>query len=312
MSAAVPEDPLSSLAPLLRVRPVLDDLCRFGGVWDSPHEAEGPGCAYFHIVTRGECLIERIGQGPLELKAGDVLLLPRGDPHVVRARRGSSGRHAGATTEYRNAIRGKTSIGIPADTELICGRLYFDTAPESLLITALPDVIVLRPTDLPDAERMRFMLESVRDELDSDRAGAAAITTNLASALFMMMLRAHLETSGPSEGLLRLLRHRPTARAVLAMVREPARDWTLDELAACAAASRATLVRAFRAAIGCPPLAFLTDLRLGLARQQLLRGTASVAQIAEKIGYRSEAALSRAMYRRYKVRPGELRRARHR
>jgi hypothetical protein len=170
-------DPLSSFAPLLRVRPVLDDLCRFGGVWDSPHEAEGPGCAYFHIVTRGECLIERIGQGPLQLKAGDVLLLPRGDPHVVRARRGSSGTHAGVTSEYRNAIRSKTSIGIPPDTEVICGRLYFDTAPESLLIAALPDVIVLRPTDWPDAERMGFMLESVRDELDSDRAGAAAIAT---------------------------------------------------------------------------------------------------------------------------------------
>jgi AraC family transcriptional activator of mtrCDE len=49
MSAAVPEDPLSSLAPLLRVRLVLDDLCRFGGVWGSPHEAEGPGCAHFQI-----------------------------------------------------------------------------------------------------------------------------------------------------------------------------------------------------------------------------------------------------------------------
>jgi AraC family transcriptional regulator, activator of mtrCDE len=308
MSAAVLDDPLSSLAPLLRVRPVLDDLCRFGGVWDSPHDAEGPGWAHFHIVTRGECLLERVGQGPLPLKAGDVLLLPHGDPHVVRARRGSFGSHAGVTTEYRNAIRSRTSIGIPPDTELICGRLHFDTAPESLLIAALPDIIVLRPTDWPDAERMRFMLESVRDELDSDRAGAAAIATDLASALFMMMLRAHLETSGTSEGLLRLLRHRPTARAVLAMLREPARDWTLDELAACAAASRATLVRAFRAAIGCPPLAFLTDLRLGLARQQLLRGTASIAQIAEEIGYRSEAALSRAMHRRYKVRPGELRR----
>jgi AraC family transcriptional regulator, activator of mtrCDE len=207
MSATVLDDPLSSLAPLLRVRPVLDDLCRFGGVWDSPHDAEGPGWAHFHIVTRGECLLERVGQGPLPLKAGDVLLLPHGDPHVVRARRGSFGSHAGVTTEYRNAIRSRTSIGIPPDTELICGRLHFDTAPESLLIAALPDIIVLRPTDWPDAERMRFMLESVRDELDSDRAGAAAIATDLASALFMMMLRAHLEMSETSEGLLRLLRH---------------------------------------------------------------------------------------------------------
>lgn len=308
MAADDADDPLSSLAPLLRVRPVLDDFCRFGGAWAAPHDAEGSGWAYFHIVTRGECLLDRVGQGPLQLRAGDVLLLPHGDPHVVRARAGSAGGALSTTREYRNAIRHKTSLGVEPDTELVCGRLHFEAAPESLLVAALPDVIVLRAEDWPDAERTRILLESVRDELDTDRAGAAAIAINLASALFVMMLRAHLATSGASDGLLRLLGHRAAARAVLAMLREPARGWTLDDLAAQAAASRATLVRAFRTAAGSPPLAFLTDLRLGLARQQLLRGKASVAQIAAEVGYQSEGALSRAMHRRYGIRPGELRR----
>jgi AraC family transcriptional activator of mtrCDE len=302
-----PDDPLSSLAPLLQVRPVLDDLCEFGGIWASPHPAGSPGWAYFHIVTRGECELDGPGHAPLRLRAGDVLLLPHGDPHVMRARPGAAGEPAGVAKAYRNAIRHQASLGVEPDTEIICGRLQFEAAGESLLIAALPDRILLRGPDWPDAARTRLLLEAIRDELDADRAGAAAITLHLASALFVMMLRAYLGAGGASGGLLRLLGHRPTARAVLAMLREPARPWTLDDLAARAATSRATLVRAFRTAAGSPPLAFLTDLRLGLARRQLLQGRPA-AQVAAEVGYQSESALSRAMHRRHGTRPGEIRR----
>ncbi|WP_429226882.1 AraC family transcriptional regulator [Inquilinus ginsengisoli] len=309
MTPDSPEDPLSGLAPLLQVRPVLDDLCEFGGLWASPHAAAGgPGWAYFHIVTRGECELDSPGHAPLRLQAGDVLLLPHGDPHVMRARPGTAGIPAGTSKAYRNAIRHRASLGVEADTEIICGRLQFEAAGESLLITALPDRILLRGPDWPDTPRTRLLLEAIRDELDADRAGAAAVARHLASALFVMMLRAHLGAGEASSGLLRLLGHRLTARAVLAMLREPARPWTLDDLAARAATSRATLVRAFRAAADCPPLAFLTDLRLGLARRQLLQGRPA-AQVAAEVGYQSEGALSRAMHRRHGLRPGELRRA---
>jgi AraC family transcriptional activator of mtrCDE len=303
----MPDDPLSSLAPLLQVRPVLDDLCEFGGHWASPHPAGGPGWAYFHIVTRGECELDGPGHTPLRLRAGDVLLLPHGDPHVMRARPGATGKPAGVAKTYRNAIRHRASLGVEPDTEIICGRLQFEAAGESLLIAALPDRILLRGPDWPDAPRIRLLLEAIRDELDADGAGAAAVAIHLASALFVMMLRAHLGAGGASGGLLRLLGHRTTARAVLAMLREPARPWTLDDLANRAASSRATLVRAFRGAAGCPPLAFLTDLRLGLARRQLLEGRPA-AQVAAEVGYQSESALSRAMHRRHGTRPGEIRR----
>ena len=97
--------------------------------------------------------------------------------------------------EYRNAIRIKMSPGVEADTELVCGRLHFEAAPQSLIVAVLPEVVVLRATD-----RHHAMLEGIRDELDIDAAGAAAIATDLASALFMMMLRAHLEAAGTSSG----------------------------------------------------------------------------------------------------------------
>ena len=98
-----------------------------------------------------------------------------------------------------------------------------------------------------------------------------------------------------------------TAQAVLAMVRDPVRAWTLDDLAQTAASSRATLVRAIRKASGLAPLAFLTDLRLGLARHRLGNAAASMDQIATEVGYQSQAAFSRAFLRKYGVRPGKLR-----
>lgn len=302
------DDPLSSLAQLLQVRPVLDELCDFGGQWASPHPADRHGWAYFHMLTRGECELEVEGHAPVRLEAGDVALLPHGDPHTLRALPGTPGAQAGMAKTYRNAIRHKASLDAEPETQIICGRLQFESAAESLVISALPGLILLRAPEWPDGLETRRLLETIRDELDADRAGAAAITINLASALFVMMLRAHLAASSASGGLLRLLGNRCTARAVLAMLREPARPWTLADLAARAATSRATLVRAFRAAVDCPPLTFLTDLRLGLARRQLLRGS-SLAQVATEVGYQSESALSRAMHRHYGIRPGEIRRA---
>jgi AraC family transcriptional regulator, activator of mtrCDE len=94
---------------------------------------------------------------------------------------------------------------------------------------------------------------------------------------------------------------------VLAMLREPSRDWTLDLLANASSASRATLVRSFRKVAGRTPLAFLTELRLDFARQRLMTTNDPICTIAADVGYQSEGALSRALLRRYGVRPGKLR-----
>lgn len=308
MSGLPVSDALSGLAPLLRVRPELQDVCRFGGGWATPHEAEKPGWAYFHIVTRGRCLLERPGRELLTLEAGDVLLLPHGDAHTLRTRN-LSPVSPPVAVDYSNAIRTKTSIGVEADTELICGRLHFDHVPENLVIAALPDVIVLAAGGQERLTRFGLLMAAIGEELERSRPGAAAIAADLASALLVMMLRDHLESAPPPGGLLALLGTRATALAVLAMLKDPARDWTLDELADAAAASRATLVRAFRKAADVAPLAFLTELRLGLARQRLVSGNDPIGQIADDVGYQSEAALSRAFHRHFGVRPGSLRKS---
>ena len=299
-------DALSGLAPLLRVRPELEDVCRLGGDWVSPHGNAPAGWAYFHIITKGSAALDRPGFARLLLQAGDILLLPHGDTHTMRAPC-RSGRVAALSTEYRGTVRLKLSIGIEPDAELICGRLHFDAVPENLVIAVLPDVVVLHIGEQPFAARFGPLVHGIKEELARERPGAAAIAKDLASALFVMMLRAHLETPGLADGLLRLLNQPATARAVLAMVHDPLRNWTLDELADVAAASRATLVRAFQKAASAAPLAFLTDLRLSLARRRLSDHDVSLEQVAAEAGYQSQAAFSRAFLRKYGIRPGRLR-----
>ena len=256
-------DALSELAPLLRVCPEFQEFCRFGGDWTSPHGLAQVGWAHFHIVTRGECAIDGLSHSTIRLQKGDILLLPHGNAHTLRAR--ISGDQAGSriASEFRNAILRKTSLGVEVTTELICGQLQFEEASENLLIAALPDVIVLRAGEEPLMDRFRTLMFYIRDELDRNDAGAIAIATDLASAMFVMMLRQHLTTYPPVEGLLALLGQRATAKAVTAMLRDPSYEWTLDELAARAAVSRATLIS------GVAPLTFLTELRLALARRRL-------------------------------------------
>ena len=305
------EDVLSGLAPLLRVRPHLDDVCRFGGAWAAIHEPEPAGQAYFHIVTRGRATLQRPGSEPLHLAAGDILLLPRGDAHTMRDAGPNAQPPAPIGVRHHGMLRFKTSLGTEPDVELVCGRLRFEAAPQSLIVAALPDLVVLRVGEQPLSTRFHPLLVGIREELSDVQAGAVAIAENLASALFMLMLRAHLDTAAPAEGVLRLLAQRMTAQAVLAMVGDPRRAWTLDELASAAAASRASLVRAFRKAAGVAPLAFLTDLRLGLAHHRLQTQPIPLDRLADEVGYQSAAALSRAFLRKYGLRPGQARHGAH-
>src|SRR5215469_4544268 len=141
-------DALSNLAPLLHVRPELQEICRFGGDWEARRNATQPGWAYFHIVVRGECLIDLPGEPTIHLEAGDVLLLPHGGTHLARGKIGVGQGGQPIATEYRNGFRTRTSVGVAITTKLICGRLHFEEDSKRFLIGALPEAIVVR-TDSP-------------------------------------------------------------------------------------------------------------------------------------------------------------------
>jgi AraC family transcriptional activator of mtrCDE len=304
-------DMLSGLAPLLRVRPELQQVCRFGAQWAADHAAE-PGCwAPFHFVTHGSCIVELSDAGrSIVLSEGDVAVLRHGTRHALRGATTPPGARGpfGIHSRLIGAVSLKSNTSGEGETELVCGRLRFELAHDNLVLAALPDAVVVSTTGGGSgASRMRMLMSAIQEEVESARAGAEAIATDLASALFVMVVRLHLDREGAHDGLLGLLAHRQVGRAVAAMLHDPARCWTLDELAARANASRASLVRMFQRTGQLAPLAFLTELRLELARRKLSTTGLSVAAIAGEVGYKSESAFSRAFHRRFGLRPGEAR-----
>lgn len=302
-STAQPIDAFEGVAPLLRARPIIDELCHFESEWAQTREHAWGGQAWFHIVVRGSCVLEHVSDNLLTLRAGDVLLLPHGNAHVIRSPRSSA--VDGLPAGLPNALRSSAQIDPASGTELICGRLQFDT-PGNPVLAVLPDLLVMHSGD-GVVDRLNMLLVAIRDELDEGRVGGRLIATELASVLFLMLLRLHLEESPPTTGLVRLLGDPVTSRVVMALIKDLARHWTLDELATVADTSRATLVRSFRRVSGQTPLAFATDLRLDFARVSLLRTKDSLASIAAQAGYQSEHAFSRAMVRRFGIRPGLMR-----
>ncbi|HWT99621.1 MAG TPA: AraC family transcriptional regulator [Terriglobales bacterium] len=303
-------DALSSLAPLLRVRPIFDSLCRFGEQWASGHVPERDGWVPFHLVTAGSCVITVPGAGAHPLSQGDIALLPHGGAHVVHGADtpATLGKTPGLRSYATSTITVKTNVAEgEAPTELLCGRLQFELAQQNLVLAALPAIIVLRADDGSAAGRLQQMMITIRDELVTALPGAAAIANDLASALMVMVLRLHIAQQNMNLGLFGLLSQRQAARAVIGLIEQPDKAWTLDELADLAGASRATLVRLFQKTAGMAPLEFLTDLRLNLARNRLVAGQETMVEIAIAVGYQSESAFSRAFSRHFGVAPSSLR-----
>ena len=133
---------------------------------------------------------------------------------MVRSRIG--GAPGKIATEFRNAIRLKTTVGAEAHTEIICGRLMFEAGDANALVAALPEVIVMTTLHEPLMARFRGLLTHMRDELDAGRPGAAVIIADLASAFLVMLLRLHLEQVPERGKPLCLLQDCVTARVVVA------------------------------------------------------------------------------------------------
>ncbi len=300
---------LSRLAPLLRVRPQLQQICRFGAQWASAHGPETEGWAPFHIVTHGACLLDTTERTAILLRKGDVAVLPHGGPHVVRALPNATGQSRGMHihTRQHDDLVVKSNVDGEPDTKLICGRMRFSDVHGNMVLAALPAIVVLA-AEGRDALSLRRIVELMQTELEDDRLGSADVAGALATTLMMVVLRAYVETSDKVPGILALLGQRQTAKALTAMLADPSRAWTLDELAAQGDTSRATLVRLFRKAAGSTPLALLSELRLTLARSRLRAANSPLAVIAEEVGYQSETAFSRAYSRRFAIAPGADRR----
>jgi AraC family transcriptional activator of mtrCDE len=196
----------------------------------------------------------------------------------------------------------------PANLDLLCGRFVYAPGSSALLLNALPDPFHVSLGGEETLGSLQTLIALMRTEAGQRRAGALAIVTALSHALFAMALRVYGEQNAATSGVLALLADARLGPSVQGMLSAPERAWTIAELGALAAMSRATYARHFNERAGMTVMDFLTQIRMTIACDLLRRTQRSAAEIGEAVGYQSEAAFGKAFQQSVGVTPGRYRR----
>jgi AraC family transcriptional activator of mtrCDE len=299
---------LSRLLSLYPVQTALDIRCHFGAPWVLDHPAEPAGVAPYHLVVSGGGWLDVGAQRGIAVQAGDILLFPHGSPHKLHTGDPAAPPPAPRAFDSGQVVRVYENGGQGEATDILCGRLEFGAAGHHPLLAALPELIHVRTAGRDDFAGLQSLMAMLRVESETARPGARAVVSQLASALFALLMRAWLEQASAMPGLFALLAEQRLQAALLAMLAEPEKPWTLEQLAALCHMSRATFARLFQKAAGSTPAAVLTQTRMARAAALLAQGRLPAGQIAEQVGYQSEAAFNRVFKRSYGVGPGAYRR----
>ncbi|WFU39163.1 AraC family transcriptional regulator [Bradyrhizobium sp. CB82] len=302
-------DWLSRLFEMMPVRGRLDLRCSYGAPWRID---QGPGEANeipYHAVVGGSAVLEDPAGGkPLRLQTGDILLLPGNPHHVMHDGGGARPKPARNRQELNLIISENTGKGERLD--LLCGHFAIAPPHDRLLRTYLPPRLVVHargPDEGDNAAQLAGLVALMRGESANHHLGGRAMLNALSTAMFALVLRLASEAEDAPRGLLALAGHPRLAPAVAALFNEPARAWSLPDLARLCNLSRATLARQFQAKLGRSASDLLTDIRMTLAANELRRSSVSTGAVAEGVGYQSEAAFQRAFRSHMGVTPARWR-----
>lgn len=306
-------DWLSRLFEMMPVRGRLDLRCSYGTPW---RITQGPGKANeipYHAVLAGSAILENPAGGrPLQLNAGDILLLPGNPRHVMHDGSGAAPLPARNRASLNFTI--SENLGSDERLDLLCGHFAVAPPHDRLLRSYLPTFLVVNAGAHADeketAGQLGGLVALMRRESADDHLGGRAMLNALSTAMFALVLRLASEADSAPRGLLALAGDPRLAPAVAALFNEPARAWSLPELARLCNISRATLVRQFQEKLGRSPSDLLIEIRMTLAANELSRSSLSTGAVAETVGYQSEAAFQRAFKSHIGVTPAQWRRMR--
>lgn len=267
----------------------------------------------YHIVTHGACWAGLPGEPPVRLAAGDVIVFPQGDRHIVSSEPGM--RADPRIAEYARPSGHQLPSVVryggpgPADVSLVCGFLGCDVRPFNPLLATLPRLIHVRASSEPYAQWLRHLVHAAVAESVDKRYGGESVLARLSELMFVEVVRRHLE-SLPADrtGWLMGLKDPHVGRALGLLHDRPAHSWTLEELSKEAGLSRSALAERFAHLVGQPPMQYLTQWRMQVAAERLASGESNVSETARHVGYESEAAFSRAFKKFVGVPPAMWRR----
>ncbi|MFW0795936.1 AraC family transcriptional regulator [Gordonia sp. CPCC 205515] len=227
-----------------------------------------------HAVLDGRCVL-RTADGTSPLSEGDVVVLPRGDPHALH---------------------------MPVACTILCGAFLVGES-EHPVLAALPHVVTVSRSESPG---VGAVVDALVAEAGESAAGGPVVQARLSDALVVQALR-HYATTSEATGWLAALRDPAIARVLLAVHDAPGRPWDVATLAATAGLSRTVFCARFVALLQQPPMRYVTAIRVQRARTLLRDENLTVAAVASRLGYGSESAFAAAFKRETGVSPGSLR-----
>jgi AraC-like DNA-binding protein len=256
--------------------------------WTDPEPASDHGT--FHLIDSGVCWMRSpVLRAPVRLAGGDLILFPHGAEHVL-----SSTPDAKSTPEARF-------------TSMLCGEFDFATGKRNAILDALPPCFVVREQD--SGMQFRQLAQLMLHEARSSSFGSRAVLDKMADTLFVMAVRHHIERSEERRGILAALVDPRLARPLEAIHTHAGRDWTVASLAEVAHMSRTGFAKHFADVLGTGPIEYLTQWRMTEAKRLLAEPRMSVAAVADRLGYKTEAAFRRAFKRVTGSGPGQARRS---
>jgi AraC family transcriptional regulator, alkane utilization regulator len=278
----------------------------------APHLQRPGHLIQYHYVVEGRPRICVAGrpETAVILEPNEVVILPHNDVHYL----GSDLSLPPTPSETlavpaENGMFQVTHGGGGEAVRMICGFLSCEVAQGNPVLANLPGILRLSIAGEAEADWIRATFTFAAQEIAAGRPGSETVLAKLSELLFIEAVRRHAATlADDATGWLAGLRDSFVCKALVAFHGDIARDWTIEQLSREVGLSRSALADRFQRLLGMPPMAYLARWRMEVAAQQLRSGSASVAQIANAVGYEAEAAFSRAFKRTYAVAPAAWRR----
>jgi AraC-like DNA-binding protein len=310
-------DPLSEVLRSIRLTGGIFLDARFTAPWSVHTQIRTEDCGAFtpsfliayHFVIAGKLLLTVDGEPTVEVRAGEIVLLPRNDVHTLSSASGLvpiSARHLIQPSENGGLATISHGGGGEA-AQIVCGFLGSEESYNPL-IAALPRVLKL---DVREGVARDWVEASVRyaaGELTAGRFASSNLMSRLSELLFVEAMRQYSVTySDQDAGWLKGVADPQIGRALAAIHHSVGLPWSADSLAKEVSMSRSAFVDRFTTLIGMPPIRYLTIWRLQAAKRNLRESRKTIAQLAQEVGYGSDEAFSRAFKREFGLSPARWR-----
>ncbi|GLK65326.1 AraC family transcriptional regulator [Paracoccus kondratievae] len=268
----------------------------------------------FHFIGQGEALLMLPDSAPRVMKVGDAVLIPRGHPHQLLSAPRIAARDFGRFTPetlcrafYEIQACDAASCRTK-DTTILTGAMELDLVTMHPLVAQMPHAMSVGSL-LESQSGMHGILAAMETEMAQDRPGSAGVLARLADVVAALIVRGWIECGcDQASGVITALRDPRLARVLVELHKEPGRNWDVPMMADLMGVSRSVFSERFAEIVGVSPLRYLTDLRMRIAAQWLGQEGSSVADVAFRLGYGSQAAFTRAFKRVIGVSPGARRR----